>query len=88
MISLVGNKVCEALSVSRKPTQIPTASPQDKRKLHKTNGQLVGVTQKNDSNDDLPQYTLEDVSNHDMPHDCWVILYDKVYDVTSFLQEV
>jgi len=46
------------------------------------------VTQKNDSNDDLPQYTLEDVSNHDMPHDCWVILYDKVYDVTSFLQEV
>lgn len=32
--------------------------------------------------------TMEQVSRHDDPNDCWIIVYDKVYDVTTFLDEV
>lgn len=32
--------------------------------------------------------TLEEVSWHDTPGDCWIIVYDRVYDITDFLNEV
>lgn len=32
--------------------------------------------------------TMEEVSWHDEPNDCWIIIFDKVYDVTGFLDEV
>lgn len=32
--------------------------------------------------------TLEEVSWHDHAKDCWIIIYDRVYDVTDFLEEV
>lgn len=32
--------------------------------------------------------TLEEVSWHDTLADCWIIVYDRVYDVTDFLDEV
>ncbi|KAJ3654765.1 hypothetical protein Zmor_013932 [Zophobas morio] len=31
--------------------------------------------------------TLAEVSWHDNASDCWIIIYDKVYDVTDFLDE-
>jgi cytochrome b5, putative len=36
----------------------------------------------------LPQYTLAEVSEHYHDDDCWIVLYDKVYDVTKFMKEV
>ncbi|CAL8097396.1 unnamed protein product [Orchesella dallaii] len=38
-----------------------------------------------DKEHSLPLFTLQDVTFHDMHHDCWIVLYDRVYDVTSFL---
>ena len=32
-------------------------------------------------------YTLEEVAKHNKENDCWVILFDDVYDVTKFLNE-
>lgn len=32
--------------------------------------------------------TMEEVSCHDSSKDCWIIIYDRVYDVTNFLEEV
>lgn len=32
--------------------------------------------------------TMEEVSWHEEPNDCWVIIFDRVYDVTDFLHEV
>lgn len=32
--------------------------------------------------------TLKDVAEHDSYDDCWIVLYDRVYDVTKFLNEV
>ncbi|XP_029941937.1 cytochrome b5 type B [Salarias fasciatus] len=32
-------------------------------------------------------YTLEDIQAHNMSNDTWLIIHDKVYDITSFLEE-
>lgn len=32
--------------------------------------------------------TLDEVALHDTPQDCWVVIYDRVYDITTFLYEV
>lgn len=33
-------------------------------------------------------YTLEEIREHNMCNDTWLIIHDKVYDITSFLEEV
>lgn len=33
-------------------------------------------------------YTLEEIRVHNMVNDTWVIIHDKVYDVTRFIDEV
>lgn len=35
-----------------------------------------------------PIITLREVADHDTYDDCWIILYDRVYDVTEFLNQV
>lgn len=35
-----------------------------------------------------PIISLNEVSDHDSYDDCWIVLYDRVYDVTNFLHEV
>jgi len=35
----------------------------------------------------LRKYTWEEVAKHTTEDDCWVVLYNKVYDVTNFLLE-
>ncbi|KAI2806500.1 Regulator of nonsense transcripts upf2 [Blomia tropicalis] len=37
--------------------------------------------------EDLPLITLAEVSEHWMPNDCWIVVFDRVYDVTDFLDE-
>ena len=37
---------------------------------------------------DLPLYSMAEVSNHCDFNDCWIVLWDKVYDVTEFIKEV
>ena len=36
----------------------------------------------------LTEYSLKEVLWHDSPDDCWIVIYDKVYDVTRFLELV
>lgn len=33
-------------------------------------------------------YTLDEIRQHNVGTDTWLIIHDKVYDVTSFLEEV
>lgn len=41
------------------------------------------------SNDDkLNQISLNEVSFHDTYDDCWIVIYDRVYDVTNFFDNV
>lgn len=32
-------------------------------------------------------YTLEEIREHNMSNDTWLIIHDKVYDITGFLEE-
>ncbi|XP_065072579.1 acyl-lipid (8-3)-desaturase B-like [Ochlerotatus camptorhynchus] len=32
------------------------------------------------------QITLDEVAYHDTMNDCWIVLYDRVYDITNFLE--
>ena len=32
-------------------------------------------------------YTLEDIAKHTDEDDCWLAVYDKVYDITDFLYD-
>lgn len=40
------------------------------------------------SSDGVKYYTLEEIRQHNMSSDTWLIIHDKVYDITSFLEEV
>jgi cytochrome b involved in lipid metabolism len=33
------------------------------------------------------EYTLSEVEDHDTEDDCWMAIYDNVYDVTKFINE-
>lgn len=35
-----------------------------------------------------PEITLREVGRHDSLADCWVVIYDRVYDITKFVYEV
>ena len=35
----------------------------------------------------LKSYSLDEVAKHNQEKDCWVVLFDKVYDVTKFLKD-
>lgn len=35
----------------------------------------------------LPRYTLHDVCQHCHQNDCWIVIHNRVYDVTSFLDK-
>uniref|UniRef100_A0A3B3ZS18 Cytochrome b5 heme-binding domain-containing protein n=1 Tax=Periophthalmus magnuspinnatus TaxID=409849 RepID=A0A3B3ZS18_9GOBI len=37
--------------------------------------------------EDVKYYTLEDIRVHNMSNDTWLIIHEKVYDITSFLEE-
>lgn len=39
-------------------------------------------------NDSLQQISLDEVAKHDCYDDCWIIIYDRVYDITEFLHQV
>lgn len=37
--------------------------------------------------DGVTYYTLEDIRVHNLSNDTWLIIHDKVYDITTFLEE-
>lgn len=46
----------------------------------------VGHASENDNK--LNQISLKEVAEHDTIDDCWMIIYDRVYDITNFLDQV
>lgn len=48
----------------------------------------AGVEETCESGDDgVKYYTLEDIRVHNLSNDTWLIIHDKVYDITTFLEE-
>ena len=42
----------------------------------------------NETKTKLPVISMNEVAEHADPSDAWMVIYDKVFDVTSFLNEV
>ncbi|KAM3625010.1 uncharacterized protein V6R79_005542 [Siganus canaliculatus] len=53
--------------------------PVDKTAVEETNGETV--------EGGVKYYTLEEIRVHNMSNDTWLIIHDKVYDITGFLEE-
>ncbi|CAB1339428.1 unnamed protein product [Coregonus sp. 'balchen'] len=47
----------------------------------------VNHTAEQTADSDVKYYTLEEIKAHNMSKDTWIIIHDKVYNVTSFLEE-
>lgn len=45
------------------------------------------VPKQKETDNNPPIISLDQVSWHDHCADCWVVIYDRVYDITDFLQE-
>ncbi|XP_046872156.1 cytochrome b5 [Hypomesus transpacificus] len=43
--------------------------------------------EKASSDDSVKYYTLEDIRSHNTSKNTWLIIHEKVYDITSFLEE-
>jgi len=46
------------------------------------------VPKQQETSNNPPTVSLDQVSWHDQRSDCWVVIYDRVYDITGFLLEV
>jgi len=46
------------------------------------------VPKQQETSNNPPTISLDQVSWHDQRSDCWVVIYDRVYDITGFLLEV
>lgn len=46
------------------------------------------VAQSKVSRRELPEIRMREVADHDSIDDCWLVVYDRVYDVTQFLSTV
>ncbi|KAL8172290.1 hypothetical protein V2J09_024094, partial [Rumex salicifolius] len=62
------------------PQPQPQVQASDKSKIDRLPGGLKMEAEKK-------VYTLSEVSQHNNPKDCWLIIHGKVYDVTKFLEE-
>uniref|UniRef100_A0A4W5Q2W1 Cytochrome b5 type B n=1 Tax=Hucho hucho TaxID=62062 RepID=A0A4W5Q2W1_9TELE len=47
----------------------------------------VNHTAEETADSDVKYYTLEEIKAHNMGNDTWLIIHDKVYNITSFLEE-
>ena len=44
--------------------------------------------QEKDSGSKLPKYSWEEIAEHNTAQSLWVVIDDKIYDVTRFMEEV
>ncbi|XP_061599310.1 cytochrome b5 [Cololabis saira] len=60
-----------------------------KDNLNSDKGSADNSSEKNGETVDtgVKYYTLEDIRLHNMSTDTWLIIHDKVYDITGFLEE-
>lgn len=58
--------------------------------LINTNDRPANTTnvEENGETECVKYYTLEEIRVHNMSSDTWLIIHDKVYDITRFLEEV
>ncbi len=49
---------------------------------------LLAESQQQDEEDSLAVYTWEEIEKHNNSESLWMVIHNKVYDVTKFMEEV
>lgn len=86
LILLVG---CTSQGQNAQTNTQPTDSGTTQTGSNSQTGTQTGTTGTGSGSQTTPAtpktYTLADVSSHSSASDCWVIVHDKVYDITKFI---
>ncbi|GLG97002.1 Cytochrome b5 [Gryllus bimaculatus] len=75
LLSIAGDALALAPAPARAPRPKPRPPP------------AVPVPAPAQDDADLPVVSLSEVAWHDHHDDCWIVVYDRVYDLTPFLWE-
>ena len=67
--------ILQTLRIEAQENKVSTHTTCSCRNKHELRGSCSG----------LSEIPLDEVARHDTYQDCWVVIYDRVYDVTSFL---
>jgi len=84
ILSLATNSIKLVASILHQHFSTPDAAPQvttDKPAA------VVAPIQTPPAWSSLPEYSLNQVSFHSSPDDCWIVIRDRVYDVTKFISQ-
>jgi len=93
---LGGNSLAECVVYGRiagkSASQYLLESSLDKLRLNKTSHNLHRFSNlreqlQSNKTSSLKEYSLDEISKHNTDKDCWVIIRDKVYDVSEFLAD-
>jgi cytochrome b involved in lipid metabolism len=87
----ISSAITSAVTTAIKQLAISLTTAVSSHNHHQSNKKqlspLVVPPQEPKKSHGLKQYSLQEVSEHCLPNDCWIVLFDKIYDVTDFLSE-
>ncbi|EEB12210.1 Cytochrome b5, putative [Pediculus humanus corporis] len=83
--SYLGNVLQFAVSTALQFVDFKTNNNNNNNNMEKNDEEEIDDV--NIKTEHLREINLDQISWHDQIDDCWVILYDRVYDVTEFLQQ-
>jgi cytochrome b involved in lipid metabolism len=66
------------------PAATPAAS-QNTPSQYTAANTIMNDSFNNKRTDSLPTFTLAEIAAHDTPDDCWIIVNNKIYNVTSYI---
>ena len=68
------------VNTQNKPLEKPNKIQNDNKQINTNQETTTGENDKQQK-----AFTLDEISRHNTEGDCWFIIHDKVYDVTSFI---
>lgn len=74
-------------SVEKEDTKLSGAKEEDSKLSGAEDGENK-LSGSEDEESKLPVFTMEEVAKHNTAESLWLVVHDKVYDVTSFMEEV
>lgn len=91
LLDMAEDAICLAVKTALKLVDDTTSVQPPEKVLVRAFSQALSLVDREADKmvtDQLPEISLDQVSWHDNPNDCWTVIYDRVYDITEFLWEV
>ena len=79
---------CMCACYDAKPAHFKILQEEQKRPLLKVMSSEGEKEKEKESGRELPKYSWEEVAKHNSAESLWIVVQDKIYDVTKFMEEV